>query len=275
MANTNSKDSFNVHVKNSAKLHWNYKPNIEPEAKSLEFQSAEIVIPNVDKADSSLDKFIEEASESTLIIDKPNRLIFGDNLLIMQALLAEGYEGKLDLIYLDPPFNTGEEFNFVTESSLPSGQKFEKEWTMIERLAYTDTWERGIDSFLDMLYPRLQLMRRLLAETGSIYVHIDYHMGHYVKVMLDEIFGKENFVNEIIWKRKGGSANPLNRFGVVTDSIFFYAKSSDYTFNQIFVKESEETKKYIEERFTQRDEKGRRFMIAPIERNAALGIRKT
>jgi adenine-specific DNA-methyltransferase len=274
MANNDSNSGYNAHIKNTARLNWRYKPNIEPEAKNLDFQNAEIVIPNLDKADSSLDNFIEKAAESTSIFEKPNRVIFGDNLLVMQALLAEGYEGKLDLIYLDPPFNTGEEFNFVTESSLPTGQTLEKEWTMIERLAYTDTWERGVDSFLDMLYPRLKLMRRLLADTGSIYVHIDWHMAHYVKVILDEIFGKENFINEIIWKRKGGSANPINRFGVVTDSIFLYSKTSDYTFNQIFVKENEETKKYIDQRFKIKDEKGRRFMIAPIERNAALGIRK-
>jgi len=116
MANNNSNNGFNVHIKNTAKLHWHSKPNIEPEAKNLEFQTAEIVIPNVEKADSTLDKFIEEAAESKVIIEKPNRLIWGDNLLIMQALLAEGYEGKIDLIYIDPPFNTGEEFNFVTET---------------------------------------------------------------------------------------------------------------------------------------------------------------
>jgi adenine-specific DNA-methyltransferase len=201
MANNNPNHSFNAHVKNTAKLHWNSKPNVKPEPKSLEFQTAEIVIPNVEKPDSKLDKFIERASESKVIIEKPNRVIWGDNLLIMQALLAEGYEGKIDLIYVDPPFNTGEEFNFVTETNLPSGERFEKEWTMIERLAYTDTWERGIDSYLDMLYVRFKLMRRLLSPEGSIYVHSDTNMGHYVKILLDEVFGRGNFRNEIIWKR--------------------------------------------------------------------------
>ena len=152
--------NFSTHKRNTAKLNWNNKPSIEPQTKDLEFQNAEIVIPNVEKADSTLDNFIEAASESKIISERPNRLIFGDNMLTMQALLGEGYEGKIDLVYLDPPFNTGEEFNFVTEASLPSGQRFEKEWTMIERLAYTDTWERGIDSFLDMMYPRLHLVKR-------------------------------------------------------------------------------------------------------------------
>jgi adenine-specific DNA-methyltransferase len=101
MVNNNSNNGSNTHIKNTAKLHWNSKPNIEPESKNLEFQTAEIVIPNVEKADSTLDKFIEEASESKVIIEKPKRLIWGDNLLIMQALLAEGYEGIIDLIYAD------------------------------------------------------------------------------------------------------------------------------------------------------------------------------
>ncbi len=109
MANNHSKE-FNSRLRNTAKLYWNSKPNIEPETKNLEFQSAEIVIPNIEKVDSTLDRFIENASESKVIADKPNRLIWGDNLLIMQSLLEEGYEGKIDLICVDPPFNTGIQF---------------------------------------------------------------------------------------------------------------------------------------------------------------------
>ncbi|HJH32264.1 MAG TPA: hypothetical protein C5S50_08855 [Methanosarcinaceae archaeon] len=91
--------------------------------------------------------------------NQPNRLIWGDNLLVMQALLAQGYEGQIDLIYIDPPFNTGENFNFPNEVKI-GGTNYEREMPMNERLAYSDTWERGLDSFLDMLYPRLQLMKR-------------------------------------------------------------------------------------------------------------------
>jgi adenine-specific DNA-methyltransferase len=226
MANNASNNGFNIHLKNTARLHWNSKPTIEPEIKDLEFQTAEIVIPNEEKADSTLDRFIEAASESKIILEKPNRLIWGDNLLIMQSLLSEGYEGKIDLIYTDPPFNTGEEFNFVTETSIPSGEKLEKEWTMIERLAYTDTWERGMDSYLDMLYVRFKLMRRLLSPEGCIYVHLDPNMGHRVKLLLDEVFGYENFKAEITWK-KTTKTTSFKNYGSEHDVIYYYVKSNE------------------------------------------------
>jgi adenine-specific DNA-methyltransferase len=103
---------------------------------------------------------------------------------------------------------------------------------MIERLAYTDTWERGIDSYLDMLYIRFKLMRRLLSPEGSIYVHSDTTMSHYIKVLLDEVFGHKNFRNEIIWKRTfaHGSAD---RWGDVHDTIFFYSKTDKYTWTRL------------------------------------------
>ena len=90
MPRSNWNNDFNIHMKNTARLHWNSKLNVEPESKNLEFQIAEILVPNVEEADSALDKFIEESSDSNVIAEKPNRLIWGDNLLIMQALLAEG-----------------------------------------------------------------------------------------------------------------------------------------------------------------------------------------
>ena len=93
-----------------------------------------------------------------------------------------------------------------------------------------------------MIIPRLILIRELLSEQGSIYVHIDWHVGHYVKIIMDEIFGKENFINEIIWKRKGGSANPSNRFGVVTDQILLYSKTDKPIFNQTYDLDSGDTK---------------------------------
>jgi adenine-specific DNA-methyltransferase len=109
------------------------------------------------------------------------------------------------------------------------------------------------------------LLRELLTDSGSIYVHLDYHVAHYVKAVLDDVFGEANFRNEIVWKRKGGSANPQNRLGVVTDSLFWFSKSDKIVFNPQFTKESDESKKYVEERFNRTDEKtGRRFMDSPL-----------
>ena len=132
-----------------------------------------------------------------------NRLIYGDNLLAMAALLAgdeqtPSLRGKVDLIYIDPPFDSKADYR--TKVTLP-GVELEQRPTVIEQFAYSDTWCDGTASYLAMITPRLVLMRELLSETGSIYVHLDWHVGHYVKLVLDEIFGKENFVNEIIWQR--------------------------------------------------------------------------
>ena len=131
-----------------------------------------------------------------------NRLIYGDNLLAMAALLAgdentPSLRGKVDLIYIDPPFDSKADYR--TKVTLP-GVEIEQKPTVIEQFAYSDTWSDGTASYLAMITPRLILMRELLADTGSIYVHLDWHVGHYVKLVLDEIFGKNNFRNEIVWE---------------------------------------------------------------------------
>ncbi|MFZ3059844.1 MAG: site-specific DNA-methyltransferase [Candidatus Methanoperedens sp.] len=237
--------------RDTARLIWASKPRKEPSPKDLDFQTAEIVIPN--KATGDLRSFFE--TEKKEIDAQPNRLIWGDNLLVMQALLAQGYEGQIDLIYIDPPFNTGENFNFPNEVTI-GDKTFEKEMPMSERLAYTDTWDRGIDSFLDMLYPRLQLMRRLLAEKGNIYVHCDWHAGHYIKMMMDEIFGYENFLNEIVWRRSY-SHNDGNKFGCIHDVIFYYSKTSSATFNRAYIPYDED---YIRKNYSEVDPiTGKRF----------------
>ncbi|MFH1777842.1 MAG: DNA methyltransferase [Candidatus Omnitrophota bacterium] len=164
-----------------------------------------------------------------------NRLIYGDNLLVMQALLAgdpstglASMRNKIDLIYIDPPFDSKADYR--TKISLPNGS-IEQKPTVIEQFAYSDTWKDGTASYLKMLYPRLVLMRELLSEKGSIYVHLDWHACHYVKVVMDEIFGKENFVNNIVWcyQTRQFSKRYWNR---KHDDILMYSKSSDlYMFN--------------------------------------------
>ena len=222
--------------KDTARLIWASKPKKEPNAKELEFQTAEEVYPNVaDVKDKKLLSFVAEKRE---ISEQPNRLIWGDNLLVMQALLAQGYEGQIDLIYIDPPFNTGENFNFPNQVRIGSST-FEKELPIGERLAYTDTWNRGVDSFLDMMYPRLIVMRKLLSDVGSIYVHCDQNASHYLRLIMDEIFGRSNFRNEIIWKRTSAHNDP-NRFGSIHDTILFYSKTDSYIWNRLMVPHSEE-----------------------------------
>ena len=163
-----------------------------------------------------------------------NRLIYGDNLLAMQALLAgdaqtglPSLRGKVDLIYIDPPFDSKADYR--TKISLP-GTDIQQKPTVIEQFAYADTWEEGTISYLKMLYPRLLLLKELLSERGSIYVHVDWHAGDYVKIIMDDIFGKNNLKNEIIWAyRIQGVGKKL--WARKHDNIFFYSKSDNYTFH--------------------------------------------
>jgi len=194
--------------------------------------------------------------------DFRNMLIWGDNKLVMASLLKD-FKGKIDLIYIDPPFDVGADFTM----DIPIGDEKEtlyKDQSTLEMVAYRDMWGKGTDSYLHMMYERLVLMKEFLSETGSIYVHCDWHVSHQMGMLLEEIFGSEMFINEIIWKRKGGSANPKNRLGVVTDSIFWFSKKSERKINNIFVLDSDETKKYIEERFTNKDDDGRIWMKSPL-----------
>jgi DNA modification methylase len=217
-----------VRKKDSARLIWNTKPRRAVNPKDIEFQTAEVVLPNPSRNQQTIQSFFNTLLNVQIERSKMNRLIWGNNLLTMQALLASGYEGKINLIYIDPPFWTNENYYAKFEVG---GTEITKIPSVIERLAYKDIWEGGIDSFLDMLYPRLQLMRRLLADNGSIFVHLDYHIGHYTKLLMDEIFGIDNFRNEIIVKRgrKKGlmyQFEKVDRMHASNDTIFWYTKSS-------------------------------------------------
>ncbi|WP_090141583.1 site-specific DNA-methyltransferase [Limnohabitans sp. DM1] len=171
-----------------------------------------------------------------------NRLIYGDNLLAMAALLAgdentPSLRGKVDLIYIDPPFDSKADYR--TKVTLP-GVEIEQKPTVIEQFAYSDTWSDGTASYLAMITPRLILMRELMADTGSIYVHLDWHVGHYVKLVLDEVFGKEHFQNEITWQRTASHNDTTGKFGRTKDSIFFFTKSSNYPFEKQYLPYSKE-----------------------------------
>lgn len=188
-----------------------------------------------------------------------NRLIYGDNLLAMAALLAgdehtPSLRGKVDLIYIDPPFDSKADYR--TKVTLP-GVELEQKPTVIEQFAYSDTWSDGTASYLAMITPRLVLMRELLADTGSIYVHLDWHVGHYVKLVMDEVFGKDNFINEIIWKRqtaKGDITQGATHMGRIHDCIYFYSKTSSHIWQPVFTPYNED---YIDGFYRHEDAVGR------------------
>lgn len=164
-----------------------------------------------------------------------NRLIYGENLLTMQALLVgdeatglPSLRGKVDLIYIDPPFDSKADYR--TKINLP-GIEIEQKPTVLEQAAYSDTWKDGTVSYLRMMYPRLLLMRELLSEKGSIYVHLDWHCSHYVKLLMDDIFAKENFVNEIIWGYKDIGSRAVDYYKRKHDVVLFYQKTDSRQFN--------------------------------------------
>jgi hypothetical protein len=188
-----------------------------------------------------------------------NKLIWGDNKLILSSLkngpLREEIEkqGGLKLIYIDPPFDVGADFSMDIEIG---NDTFTKKPNILEEIAYRDTWGKGTDSFIAMIYERLVLMRDLLAEDGSIYLHIGPNVSHYIRSVLDEIFSVRNFRNEVIWQRHGAHNDP-QKYGVVHDAILFYTKSDKWTYNPVYM---EYDKEYIEERFRSIEEgTGRRF----------------
>ena len=235
-------DNGRTRKKDSARLVWDSKPRRAPNPKDIEFQTAEVVIPNpIHRGQLPLSFKDGLIGESAIDKQKMNRLIWGDNLLAMQALLNQGYEGKINLIYIDPPFDSKADYSHkmtIRSDSSPlggegkgEGLEFTKEPSVIERLAYKDTWAGGTDSYLDMLYPRLQLMKRLLAEDGAIYMHIGWYVSHYVKVVADEAFGKDNFRNEIIVRRIRKNVREREKVKALNfghDVVLFYAKSDKH-----------------------------------------------
>ena len=186
-----------------------------------------------------------------------NRLIYGDNLLAMQALLAgdastglTSLRGKVDLIYIDPPFDSKADYR--TKINLP-GADIQQKPTVIEQFAYADTWEQGTISYLRTMYPRLVLMKELLSNKGSIYVHIDWHVGPYLKIILDDIFTKDMMLNEIIWCYSS-MCKSKNNWNRKHDNIYVYTKTSNWTFNSNNVLES--YAEGYEEKFKYKDDKG-------------------
>jgi adenine-specific DNA-methyltransferase len=180
-----------------------------------------------------------------------NRLIWGDKKYVLPSLLPE-FAGKVNLIYIDPPFDTGADFSFT--ATVPDGPEsedhdpftFTKEPSLIEHKAYRDIWggaQSHLDAYLKWFYETIVILHELLREDGSIYVHLDWHGGHYAKIILDEVFGQENFLNEIVWWYYNKFQGNVNRFASDHDVIFWYRKGEKFT----FVPRKEEREKPVQQ----------------------------
>src|SRR5439155_9579254 len=224
---------------------------VAPLRVALPFQTVETVNESAQERQRMLDLW-----GSGRDTEWRNRLIWGDKKYVLPSLLEE-FAGKVDLIYIDPPFDTGDDFSFQLNVN---GDSFVKEPNVIELKAYRDTWGRGRDSYLHWFTETAILLRELLSETGSIYVHCDWHIGHYIKVAMDEVFGMDNFKNQIVWQRFNFHAD-ARRYGIVSDEILFYAKTDKMVWNpqQEPIKES-----YIKSHFRNEDSDGRRYKMADI-----------
>ncbi len=187
--------------------------------------------------------------------DFRNMLIWGDNKLVMASLLKE-YKGRIDLIYIDPPFDVGADFTM----DVPIGEENEnvgKDQSALEMVAYRDMWGRGTDSFLNIMAERLSIMKELLNEEGSIYIHCDWRLNSFFRLVLDDIFGSDNFQREVIWNLPGisGYKSLLNGYVRGHESILYYSKSEKIKFNKEYLPYDDKQLK----RFSSLDETGRRY----------------
>ena len=245
-------------------------------SQRITLQTNELVLPT--KAIGGLTKFTGQAVKTQENNEFLNRLIYGDNLLAMQALLAGDPEtglpsmrGKMDLIYIDPPFDSKADYR--TKIHLPSVD-IEQKPSVIEQFAYSDTWKEGTKSYLEMIVPRLVLMRELLSEQGSIYVHIDWHVGHYVKVVMDEVFGRENMINEIIWDKGFRGTESKSIYQHSHDTILFYRKSANS--NYIWHQQGQPYKDEGMGRYNKVDEDGKKYaLIKRVRTNGEVYYGKT
>ncbi len=240
--------------KREVELVWNGKTN-EVCNIVLPFQTIEHVDEPRIENNPQLDLFDTRGRQHK---GWTNKLIWGDNKLILSSLkngpLREEIEaqGGLKLIYIDPPFDVGADFSMDIEIG---GETLTKNPNILEEIAYRDTWGKGQDSFISMIYERLSLMRDLLADAGSIYVHCDWRVNSYIRLVLDEVFG--NYVNEIAWEKIKSVKAQTSGFGNVKDSVYFYTKGN-LRFNQQKVAHNED---YLRSMYRHVDEDGRRYRL--------------
>lgn len=252
-------------------LLWNGKTN-EVTNVVLPFQ----VIEQIDEPRSDA-KFGNQNSlfdtSGRQITGWTNKLIWGDNKLILSSLkngpLRKEIEaqGGLKLVYIDPPFDVGADFSTnITIGDGDDEESFTKKPSVIEEIAFRDTWGNGVDSFVAMIYERLKLIHGLLADEGNIYVHCDWRVSSFMRLVLDEIFGKDNFRNEIVWQRDAvgkGAKKISKQWSKEIESIFWYSKSENYFFEQQFKESDELTHTQLKE-FRYKEPDGRLFKIVTL-----------
>jgi adenine-specific DNA-methyltransferase len=223
-----------------------------PPRLKLPFQTVETINESAQQRQMSLDLFSAGRPN-----EWRNRLIWGDKKYVLPALLDE-LTGKVDLIYIDPPFNVGADFSYTaeipdySETEEDETSTFLREPSIIEQKAYRDTWGKGLNSYLQWFYETVVLLRELLSDNGSVYVHLDWHVGHYAKSVMDEVFGMENFRNEVIWKRSAIATNVNTQWRNSHDVLMFYTKGQKSKFITQYGEYSESSK----EHFSYEDETG-------------------
>lgn len=229
---------------------------VPPLRLKLPFQTVETVNESAQERQQAFDFFAADRPQGWR-----NRLIWGDNRYVLSALLDE-LAGQVRLIYVDPPFATGQDFSFRAKIE---GSDFLRPPSVIEQKAYRDTWGRGIDSFLHMLYERFALMRELLTDDGTLYVHMGWEVAPYVRMVLDEIFGREQFINQIIWRRQTAHSDigqGSQHMGPIHDVILLYSKGPKYAWNMQYQPYSEE---YVQAFYKHVDpNSGRRYRLSDI-----------
>ena len=255
--------------KREVELVWNGKTS-EVCNIVLPFQTIEQVDePRAEKpseADMQLALFDERGRQ---LKGWTNKLIWGDNKLILSSLkngpLREEIEaqGGLKLIYIDPPFDVGADFSMDIEIG---DETFTKDPNILEEIAYRDTWGKGADSFIAMIYERISLMYDLLAKDGSIYVHCDWRASGYIRLVLDEIFGKDHFHNEIIWQGAIGDTSSKNKKFIKSHETLFFYRKDGLLWNDVFQEYSEASKKLY--RFS--DENGL-YQMGPVDNPSGGG----
>lgn len=217
-----------------------------------------------------------------------NKLFWGDNLQVMSHLLKE-YRGQVDLIYIDPPFDSKADYKKIIEMR---GKKISNDMSSFEEKQYTDIWTN--DEYLQFMYERLILLRELLSSTGSIFVHCDWHKVHLLRCLMDEVFGANNFKNEIVWHYYNKMQGNVGRYASNHDIILFYSKSDQITFNKVVEKRDEPIKQikrvwdketqslknakdengnviYIESNYKTVDDVWRLSMLQPADKTEPLG----
>lgn len=258
-------------------LVWEGKYDEYGNRRAIDVAGLNIPLQKIERIDAPRDSAAAAGQQTLDLFEKKtsrlndfrNRLIWGDNKLVLASLLAE-FKGKIDLIYIDPPFDVGADFTM----SLPIGdgkETLDKEQSTIEAVAYRDMWGKGTDSYLHMMSERLALMKELLSERGSIYVHCDWRVNFLLRDILTDCFGRESFRNEIIWYYDDKFATGGNILDRNHDTIFQFSKSDRFVANRLMIPKEETTKRALRKKVNGktvdvRDEAGRKIYVEYSEK---------